>query len=320
QGFVQTSQPGGVGLEDTELNAAQLNKIGEYRAILASGQFSQQEYEALMMKLQQEVILLGNPGSSLGQDGGFDYGQPQQQHLQSKMVPGMYPQPQGYPESNNNTATATPLTLTNSQLLTGPSSSVSGTGFTPVDFTQFQQAPSIVSSSSHSASASTANTSITNASSLDTQNSQLLGNSSNTGMVYPTLRQPQLPNSLSGVDNQMFVGLEYTEHDIMVYESMLGQVGGFTADGGLLGLDPTSVDGLLGGSDVIVGGADSLMEYMNDPELMMKEQLFSQVASNSVFSGGSQQQQQSSSSSSSSSLPSQQTQRPQSVSYPRQTR
>ncbi|KAG0321262.1 hypothetical protein BG000_003311 [Podila horticola] len=327
QGFVPTSQ-GRVGLEDTELNAAQLNKIGEYRVILASGQFSQQEYETLMMKLQQEVILLGNPGSSLGQDGTFDYGQQHhQQHLQNKMAPGMYPQQQqqaqqGYPGNNdNNTTAATPLNLTNSQLLTGPSSSVPGTGFAPVDFAHFQPSPSVVSS--HTASTSTANTSVTNVSSVEAQNSQLLGNSSlNTDMVYPTLRQPQqLPTSLSGVDNQMFVGLEYTEHDIMVYESMLGHVGGgFTSDGGLLGMDPSSVEGLLGGSDVIVGGADSLMEYMNDPELMMKEQLFSQVASNSVFSGGSQQQQQQQQqTSSSASLPSQ-TQRPQPVSYSRQTR
>ncbi|KAF9367196.1 hypothetical protein CPB97_006144, partial [Podila verticillata] len=137
-----------------------------------------------------------------------------------------------------------------------------------------------------------------------------------------------LPTNLSGVDTQMFVGLEYMEHDIMAYQSILsGNVGGFTANS-LLGLDASGVEGLLG-SDVIVGGdgADSLMEFMNDPELMMKEQLFSQVASNSVFSqGGSSQQQQQqqpqpqpqqASTSASSSLPSQ-TRPP--LSYSRQTR
>lgn len=339
QGFVQPQQQ--QFRDDGGLNAAQLHKIAEYRTILASRPHTKQEYNALMKELQQEVILLGNVGSSsMAQDDGFNYGlAQQQQHL--RMTPGGYmyqqaQQVQGYPGNNNNnsTTTTTPQTLSNSTLLAGPSMGAM-TGFTPVDYTQFQQvSPSVVSTSTHTASSSAANTS-TNASSItDVNTSQMLGNNSNTGIYTQQQhqqqhqqQQQQLPTNLSGVDTQMFVGLEYMEHDIMAYQSILsGTVGGFTADG-LLALDASGVDGLLG-SDVIVGdGADSLMEFMNDPELMMKEQLFSQVASNSVFSqGGSSQQQQSQqpqpqqgSTSASSSLPSQTQPRPP-VSYSRQTR
>ncbi|KAF9368433.1 hypothetical protein CPB97_004592, partial [Podila verticillata] len=167
QGFVQPQQQP---TDDGGLNAAQLHKIAEYRAILASGPYTKQEYNALMKELQQEVILLGNAGSSsLAQDDGFNYGlAQQQQHL--RMAPGGYmyqqaQQPQGYPGNNNNTTTTTPQTLSNSTLLAGPSMGAM-TGFTPVDYTQFHHAPpSVVSSSTHAASSSAANTS-TNASSV----------------------------------------------------------------------------------------------------------------------------------------------------------
>ncbi|KAF9421784.1 hypothetical protein BGZ94_008750 [Podila epigama] len=216
-----------------------------------------------------------------------------------------------------------PLSLANSQLLTGgldglgsmPGPSGAIGGFTPVDsvmesqrlYQQQQQSRgSIVSSTTASSSSVTAaNTTISDASSVLKEGKN--GHSNQTMTMnnldgYSALndkqqqqQQQQSSHMSSNVSTDgLFSGLTYTPHDIMIYQSVMSGGGSFTADGDLLAsvagaagdgdLDPSVADLL--GSDIIVGGGgpESLMEYMNDPDLVLREQMFSKVATSSVFS------------------------------------
>ncbi|KAG0198539.1 hypothetical protein BGX28_008028 [Mortierella sp. GBA30] len=81
-------------------------------------------------------------------------------------------------------------------------------------------------------------------------------------------------------------GLDYAEHGLLMYDpSMTGT-----------SLDAVVVGSGVGlGDSVVVGGPgeeDSLMGFINDPDMMLKSQIFSRVASNSMISQSSPPQHQ----------------------------
>ncbi|CAO3564063.1 unnamed protein product [Mortierella alpina] len=108
--------------------------------------------------------------------------------------------------------------------------------------------------------------------------------------------------SVSAPSASASTGLEYNDPGMLMYDPSSGVV-----VGGVNGLDAVVLGGGGGGANGhgVVGGPgeeDSLMGFMNDPELMLKSQIFSRVASSSLgvspsatsqqASQASQQQQQ----------------------------
>ena len=106
--------------------------------------------------------------------------------------------------------------------------------------------------------------------------------------------------------------LEYSDQDLLLYESLTGAGLHSQHAGGLVGLGGSS-GSLLGNDPLILsnaaaaaaasagqgvasisgmGGKDNLMDYMNDPDLVLKQQIFSRVASHSLLPQQQQQSQQ----------------------------
>ncbi|KAF9576909.1 hypothetical protein EC968_000034 [Mortierella alpina] len=87
-------------------------------------------------------------------------------------------------------------------------------------------------------------------------------------------------------------GLEYGDQGILMYDPSSVVVGGGSGGGGgVSGLDAV----VLGGSGIGPGEEDSLMGFMNDPDLMLKSQIFSRVASSSLVTPPAPQSNQASS-------------------------
>ncbi|KAF9933311.1 hypothetical protein FBU30_005895 [Linnemannia zychae] len=298
-----------LGIEDGELNDAQLSKLEEYRLLLSNGNLSEQEMQNLEIELNKQLITLGSimplsppHGDSLASYGGQDmYSQAQQTQAQSQSI-------------------SVSTTLQESKLLSGGfegfgmipgyPASIGDINLMAESFIQDGQHPTypplLTTSSASGTTRSFSDTSdlVSPLSAGSNQQHQLLSGYAQVDQDFTT-KQPGVVAPMGAVafaGGNNFGGQEMLMYSTLAAGSGAGVEGptvlavghGYgTLDAGQTsmlfgssGLGGSNTNALL--SNRAANSCDeSLMHLMNDPDILLKGQIFSQVTSNSL-----QQQQQ----------------------------
>ncbi|KAI8599438.1 hypothetical protein EDD21DRAFT_406035 [Dissophora ornata] len=307
-------------LNDAQLNDAQLMKLHEYQQIKVARNLTLHEAQELEDKLQQQIIALASPTSqthfseSYSHQGQYMIQQPQQQHSHHSQHH-QYQSHQQQHQSYSGIDNSVPGSLNSSRLLSGVydgTGSITGLGFVPGDLTQDAQRlyhqmmiPSMTSISSKSISDPSDLASPLTPTSAHHSHQQHQQQQQSMGMSNHDNNNSTIENLMGyhsqqqgGLNMSSFSsGLDPTDEGIMICAATLQQEGtsgvGLGGAGGII----VGPEGLFVGSDfenailnggggggVVVDsvtGAMDILDCMNDPNMVIKQQMFSSVASKS---------------------------------------
>ncbi|KAF9092347.1 hypothetical protein BGX23_004390 [Mortierella sp. AD031] len=309
------------------LNEAQLNKLAEYQVILSNNNFTEQEVQALEIEIQHQLIALGSVMPLSAEYGGQEVYSQAQSQSQSQS----HAQPQN-PIPVSMTLQESQLLSGGFEgfgMVPGLPAAISNMGFTAEDFGQEGQQPSypplLISST-----ASLTNKSFADSSDLasplsagpNQQQNQMLSSYAQVDQGFSASATKQ-HGVLTSMNTMAFAGgNEFGAQDMLMYNTLTGGGGhdGTTVlavGPGYGAMDTTQSSMLFGGSglggsglgggggggggaggattfvsDGNASGRESLMDYMNDPEILAKGQIFSRVTSNSLQQQQQQQQHQ----------------------------
>ncbi|KAG0062716.1 hypothetical protein BGZ89_010448 [Linnemannia elongata] len=311
------------------LNDAQRSKLGEYEALLMNNKFTEQEVQSLEIEIHQQLISLGS-GIPLSHRGGLvDYGN---QEIYSQSQSQSQSQGQSHAQNPPARMTLQESQLLSGGgfegfgIVPGLPVTIGDMTFSAEDFVQDGHPPSypplLVSSTASMTSKPFSEPSdlASPLSAGSNHQHQLLSNYAQVDHAFTTSTKQHAVLTPMNAAMAFAGGNDFGEQEVLMYSTLAAGGGGGSGghDGstvlavgpGYGSMDPTSQSTMLfggiggghGGATASAastfvsgggaGGRESLMDYMNDPDIMLKGQIFSQVTSNSLQHQQQQQQQQ----------------------------
>ncbi|KAG9063721.1 hypothetical protein KI688_003832 [Linnemannia hyalina] len=313
------------------LNDAQRSKLGEYEALLINNKFTEQEVQNLEIEIHQQLIALGSGIHLSSSHGGglADYGN---QEIYSQSQSQSQSQGQSHAQNPPARMTLQESQLLSGGgfegfgMVPGLPVTIGDMTFSAEDFVQDGHPPSypplLISSTASMTSKSFSEPSdlASPLSAGSNPHHQLLSNYAPVDHPFTTSTKQHGVLTPMNAAMAFAGGNDFGGQELLMYSTLAAGGGGGSGghDGstvlavgpGYGPMDTTSQSTMLfggiggghGGATASAtstfvsgggaGGRESLMDYMNDPDIMLKGQIFSQVTSNSLQQQQQQQQQQ----------------------------